>query len=80
MIFKKTIRKKVLRKTYFSNRTLSEQYDAILVMVAQALPDRISVKRPTYEGILQGSLFKGTVQRKLTGVESDINRKVFLSH
>jgi hypothetical protein len=23
---------------------------------------------------------KGTVQRKLTGVESDINRKVFLSH
>ena len=23
--------------------------------------------------------FKGTVQRKLTGVESDINRKVFLS-
>ncbi len=24
--------------------------------------------------------FKGTVQRKLTGVESDINQKVFLSH
>ncbi len=24
--------------------------------------------------------FKGTVQRKLTGVESDINRKVFLTH
>jgi hypothetical protein len=23
---------------------------------------------------------KGTVQRKLTGVERDINRKVFLSH
>jgi hypothetical protein len=23
---------------------------------------------------------KGTVQRKLTGVESNINRKVFLSH
>jgi hypothetical protein len=23
---------------------------------------------------------KGTVQRKLTGVESDINRKVYLSH
>jgi hypothetical protein len=27
-----------------------------------------------------GSLLKGTVQRKLTGVESDINQKVFLSH
>ncbi len=26
------------------------------------------------------SPFKGTVQRKLIGVESDINRKVFLSH
>ncbi len=26
------------------------------------------------------NLIKGTVQRKLTGVESDINRKVFLSH
>jgi hypothetical protein len=25
-------------------------------------------------------ILKGTVQRKLTGVESDINRKVFLSH
>ncbi len=25
-------------------------------------------------------LLKGTVQQKLTGVESDINRKVFLSH
>ncbi len=28
----------------------------------------------------QGFLPKGTVQRKLTGVESDIKRKVFLSH
>ncbi len=25
-------------------------------------------------------ILKGTVQRKLTGVESDINQKVFLSH
>jgi hypothetical protein len=25
-------------------------------------------------------LIKGTVQRKLTGVESNINRKLFLSH
>ncbi len=34
-------------------------------------------------GARLGAVFptlKGTVQRKLTGVESDINRKVFLSH
>ncbi len=31
-------------------------------------------------GLQLCDLLKGTVQRKLTGVESDINRKVFLSH
>ncbi len=29
---------------------------------------------------ISAGLFKGTVQQKLTGVESDINRKVFLLH
>ncbi len=34
----------------------------------------------TVVATLEKAVLKGTVQRKLTGVESDIKRKVFLSH
>jgi hypothetical protein len=47
----------------------------VILYVADVLNDKVVWR----EGVFFLH-FKGTVQRKLTGIESDINQKVFLSH